>query len=194
MSRFTRLLAVSIMSAAVFLPAAVHAAVVSITHDRLAQCGHGNVVCEGVQAFSLSALESGLVQLPITSNQAQDFVIVNDTGAPVRFLQLMFFGQLSSNTDLTCLLNADAKQILRACMVMGNSSSGEVTSTLRGPIDPPAEFTFVSDSGQSGIPEGGYFDISVSGFSHDGADRGYITGTGVPPVTTGGGPHGPPST
>ena len=192
MSRFTHLLTLSIISSAAFLPASVHAAVVSISHDRLAECGRGNVVCDGVQAFSLSALESGLVQLPVTSNKAQDFVIVNDTGAPVHMLQFSYFGRLSSNTDLTCHLASDAKQMFHSCTVVGSADAGDASSTLRGLIDPPAEFTYVSDTSQAGIPPGGYFDISVSGFSHGGSDRGYLTGTGG--QSTGGGPLGPPST
>lgn len=179
MGRFTRLFLLSMISAATVVPPAVRAAVVAISHDRLEQCGHANVVCDGAQPFSLSALESGMVQLPITSNEAQDFVIVNDTGAAVRVLQFSFFGQLSSNTDLTCHLQADALQLFHSCTVVGTASEGNGTSTLRGLIDPPAEFTFVADSSQSGIPEGAFFDITVSGFSHGGADRGYLTGTGT---------------
>lgn len=192
MSRLTRLLGLSIISSAAFMPAVVHAATVAVSHERLSQCGRGNVVCDGVQAFSLAALESGLVQLPISSDKAQDFVIVNDTGAPVRMLQFSYFGRLSSNTDLTCHLAADAKNLFHSCTVVGSGDAGDGTSTLRGLITPPAEFTFISDSGQQGILPGGYFDISVSGFSHGGCDRGYLTGTGS--QSTGGGPLGPPST
>ena len=189
---FTRLSIITVISAAAFLPVASHSQIVSIAQSKLDQCGHGNVVCDGVQAFSLAALESGLVQLPINRNQANEFVIVNDTGAPVRSLQFSFFGQLASNAQLACHIEGGAQQILHSCTVVGTAAAGDGTSTLRGLIVPPAEFTFISDSSQSGIVQGAVFDIRTAGFAHAGSDHGYLSGTGG--STTGsGGPLGPPS-
>lgn len=178
MSLFNRLSIATIISAAASLPSIGHAQIVSIAQSKLDHCGHGNVVCDGVQAFSLAAFESGLIQLPINRNQANEFVLVNDTGAPVRFLQFSYFGQLASNSQLTCHIEGAGQQLFHSCTVVGTASEGDGTTSLRGLIEPPAEFTYISDSSQAGIAEGASFDIRTAGFAHGGADRGYLGGTG----------------
>ena len=185
MSLFNRLSIATVISAAASLPAIGHAQIVSIAQSKLDQCGHGNVICDGVQAFSLAAFESGLIQLPINRNQANEFVLVNDTGAPVRFLQFSYFGQLASNAQLTCHIEGAGQQMFHSCTVVGTASSGDGTTSLRGLIEPPGEFTYVSDSSQAGIPEGATFDIRTAGFAHGGEDRGYLGGPGIPPSTGG---------
>ena len=158
-----------------------HAAIISISDPKLSQCGHGGVVCNGTLAFSLTELEMGAVQLPIQNSQTPEFVIVNDTGAPVTNLQLLFVGQLASNSSMNCQINGGGQRMLHSCVVTGNGSAGDGTSNLTGPIDPPVQLNFISAANQQGIAPGELFDIKTSGFASAGQDHGYITGvsTGV---------------
>ena len=166
-----------------------NAAIISISDQKLSQCGHGGVVCNGTNAFSLTELEMGVVQLPIQNSQTPEFVIVNDTGAPVTNLQLLFVGQLAFNSNMNCQINGGGQQMLHSCIVIGNGAAGDGTSNLRGPIDPPVQLNFIAAANQQGIASGELFDIKTSGFASAGQDHGYITGAGTGPT----GPTGPPS-
>jgi exosortase/archaeosortase len=163
-----------------------HAAIISISGPKPNQCGHGGVVCNGLNAFSLTELEMGVVQLPIQNSQTPEFVIVNDTGSPVTNLLLLFVGQLASNSSMNCQINGAGQQMLHSCVVIGTGASGDGTSTLTGPIDPPVQLNFIAAANQQGIAPGEFFDIKTSGFASAGQDHGYITGV----ARTG---EGPPS-
>ena len=164
-----------------------NAAIISISQQKLSQCGQGGVVCNGTNAFSLTELEMGFVQLPVQNSQTPEFVIVNDTGASVTNLQLLFVGQLASNSDMTCQINGAGQQMFHSCLVMGNGAAGDGTTNLIGPIDPPVQLNFISAANQQGVAPGELFDIKTSGFASAGQDHGYITGIGTG-VKTGGGP------
>ena len=156
-----------------------HAAIISISDPKLSQCGHGGVVCNGTNAFSLTELEMGTVQLPIQNSQTPEFVIVNDTGAPVINLQLLFVGQLASNSSMNCQINGGGQQMFHSCVVIGSGAAGDGTATLTGPIDPPVQLNFISAANQQGIAPGELFDIKTAGFASAGQDHGYITGAGT---------------
>lgn len=164
----------------------LHAQIVAVSDSKLSQCGHGGVVCNGSSAFSLTELQQGIIRLPISNSQTPEFVIVNDTGAPVTLLQFSFYGQLAPNASLNCQISGGASQFLRSCNLTGNAD-GSGTQTLHGPIDPPAEFSFIASGSQQGIPNGTFFDLKTSGFAHAGQDNGYLSGSGG-----GSGHTGPP--
>jgi hypothetical protein len=165
----------------------LHAQIVAVSDSKLSQCGHGGVVCDGTSAFSLTELQQGIIHLPISNSQTPEFVIVNDTGAPVTLLQFSFYGRLAPNAILNCQISGGAALFLRSCNLTGNAAGGDGTPTLHGPIDPPAEFSFIASGGQQGIPSGAFFDLKTAGFAHAGQDNGYLSGSGG-----GSGPSGPP--
>jgi hypothetical protein len=145
----------------------MRAATVSVTGEKVKQCRHGGVICDGSNAFSLTELMNGSLQLPIDDNAEHEFVMVNDTGSPVSLLRLLFVGVLSRNTKVDCGIEGDAWQMFDGCMVTGNAA------------DPPVQFTFSAGDTQ-GVPAGALFSIKVNGFSHCGQDRGYLTGKKSP--------------
>ena len=185
-----RLFGFALFAASALSCSGLHAQIVAVTDSKLSQCGHGGVVCDGAWAFSLYELQQGWIQLPISNSHTPEFVIVNDTGAPVTLLQFSFYGQLASNASLNCQISGGAAQFFRSCNLTGNAQSGDGTATLRGPISPPAEFSFVASGSQQGIPYGAYFDLKTAGFAHAGQDNGYLSGVGS---GGSGGPTGPPS-
>jgi hypothetical protein len=177
-----RLLAVFFM---LFLGAAItprmHAATVAISNERFSQCWFFGIVCDGQNAFSLTQLENGTVQLPVNDNNNHEFVIVNDTGQRIRTLQLYFIGDLSSSTSLNCQLQGTALLFFQSCLMSESGSSSRPAWELRGPITAPVEFTFSASPWQWGITPGAYFDVVVTDFGHcgfnNGTINGYITGT-----------------
>lgn len=168
------LLMAGLVSGAMFSTVA-HAQIVSIADQKLKQCGSGSVVCDGVSAFSLRDIENGVVQLPIADSHTPEFVVVNDTGAPVRYLTLTYFGELSANAHMGCQVDGKAKQYVGSCMVLDEGSANGASSIV-SPVTPPVELAFIASSQDSGIPEGAYFDIKTAGFSHGGQDQGYLSG------------------
>jgi len=172
-----------LLAAVVIAPAlnsVAHGQIVSISGQKANQCGHGGVVCNGSQPFSLTELESGAIQLPVGGSQTPEFVIVNDTGRPLTVLQFSYFGELAPNAGMTCQINGPAQQDFGSCTVIATDTAGAGTNNLTGPVNTPVEFTFVSSSQQAGIPDGVTFDIKTAGFAHAGQDQGYFTGNYKP--------------
>jgi len=182
--------AIALLAAVVVAPALssiAHGQIVSIAGEKANQCGHGGVVCNGHQPFSLTELESGAIRLPVGASQTPEFVIVNDTGRPVTMLQFSYFGALAANAGMTCQINGPAQQVFGSCTVTAQDTAGSGSNNLTGPVNTPVEFTFVSSSEQYGIANGVTFDIKTAGFSHACQDQGYFSGNGNAH------PLGPPS-
>jgi hypothetical protein len=178
-----RLSLIATLSAASFLlPVTMKAATVIISPQRFHDCGRFNIFCYGHQPYSLTAFENGTVQLPVGSFFGdREFVLVNDTGQPVRMLQFSYFGSLNWYMNMSCGLEDGGYLLFHSCTVAGSGSSGDGTWILKARITPPVEFTYISASWQEGVPPGAYFDIKTFGFSpliFGGSDRGYLSGTG----------------
>lgn len=163
---------------ALFWTPICRADIISITPSTLNQCGQGGIVCNGTQAFSLTALENGSIQLGISNSQTPAFVIVNDTGSTVTNLSFSYYGSLATNANLNCQINGGAQAWFNSCTVTGNGASGSGTTTLNGPIMPPAQFNFLAGT-DTGIINGADFNITTASFAHAGQDSGYISGINV---------------
>lgn len=188
----------TLSAAAVLLPTTARAATVIVSQQRFHDCGMFNVFCYGHRPYSLTAFENGTVRLPVGSFFGdREFVLVNDTGAPVRMLQFSYFGTLNWYMDMSCGLQDGGLEFFHSCTVAGSGSSGDGTWILKARITPPVEFTYISSSWQEGVPPGEYFDIKTFGFSPNifgGNDCGYLSGTGssTPPSGDGGTSPGAP--
>jgi hypothetical protein len=146
------------------------------------ECGRGFYFCNGRQAYSLTEIESGAIQIPVFPILPGRVVIVNDTGRTVDTLQLSFTTIQLFSFDVQCVIEQNMKQYLGSCNVAKTYSglSRNLFSTVT------AEFTF--DAGQKGgIPDGEYFDITTVGF----LPGGYLCG-GNGDGGGGTGPTGPP--
>ena len=86
--------AAAILAASSFLGSPAHADIISISDQKLSQCGSGGIVCDGSRALSLTAIVNGFVQLAIADSQTPEFVVVNDTGATVRISRSIILGHL----------------------------------------------------------------------------------------------------
>ena len=156
-------------SVAFFSPPSSRAAVVSISHEKVNECGRGFVFCNGRQAYSLSEIESGAIQIPVFPILPSEVVIVNDTGHTVNTLQLSFTTIQLFSFDVQCLIQSSMRPDLSACNV-AKSSSG-FSRNLFSSVT--ADFTF--DAGnKKGIQDGEYFDITTIGF----LPGGYLCGGG----------------
>ena len=109
-------------SVAFFSPPSSRAAVVSISHERVNECGRGFVFCNGRQAYSLSEIESGAIQIPVFPILPSEVVIVNDTGHTVNTLQLSFTTIQLFSFDVQCLIQSSMRPDLSACNVAKSSS------------------------------------------------------------------------
>ena len=168
---FRRLSLVFLASAAAALlaPTPAHAAIVSISHEKLEQCGRGFVFCNGRQAFSLTEIENGTLQIPVFPILPSEVVIVNDTGQTVTSLQFTLTTLAFFSFDIQCQIQPNAKRYFDSCNVAkgSNGVSRDPFSTVS------AEFTFTAPNG-GGVPDGGYFDITTLGF----LPGGYLSGSG----------------
>jgi PEP-CTERM motif len=173
--RIFSLVVASVLAVSGLAASSAKADIVSITQQTLSQCGQGSIVCDGTSAFSLTAIEDGSVQLLISNSQTPSFVVVNDTGSTITDLTFDYFGVLASNANLNCQINGPAQSEFSSCTVTGVGSSGSGTTTLNGPITPPAVFNFIAGSG-TGIAAGADFDITTASFAHAGQDNGCLTG------------------
>jgi hypothetical protein len=185
-----RLFSLVILLIGAALPLQLHAATfVTLGNGQLDHCWYHNIACDNLNAFSLTQLENGLVQLPVNNDPFHEFVIVNDTGSPVTSLKLYFVGQISSNDSLGC--GSDGWFFFYGCSIAGNDGAGHASPfLLPGPVTPPAEFIFTPNPwDHQGIPNGAYFDIQVSNLDvggscghHNNNDAssisGYLTGSG----------------
>jgi hypothetical protein len=168
-------------ASALLAPTPAHAAIVSISHDKLNQCGRGFVFCNGRQAYSLSEIESGALQIPVFPILPSEVVIVNDTGHAVTSLQFTLTTLALFSFDIQCQIQSSAKLYFNSCNATKESSgfSRNLFSTVS------ADFTFTATN-SGGIPDGAYFDITTIGF----LPGGYLCGGGG---DDGSGPQGPPS-
>lgn len=163
-------LSLAVLASAAFLsPPSSHAASVSISHERFNECGRGFVFCNGRQAYSLSEIENGSIQIPVFPILPSEVVIVNDTGHTVDTLQLSFTTLQLFSFDVQCIIQSSMRPNLSSCNV-AKSSSGFSRNIFNSVS---AEFTF--DAGKKkGIPNGEYFDITTVGF----LPGGYLSGSG----------------
>lgn len=178
MNLFGRL-SLIVLAAGAFLspPQSRAAAIVSISHQKVAQCGFGFVFCNGRQAYSLSEIESGALQIPIFPLLPSELVIVNDTGSTVTSLQFTFTTLQILSFDVQCQIASDAREFLDACRVAKSSSGFRLD-----PFSPvSAEFTFSANHAE-GIPNGAYFDVTTAGF----LPGGYLCGGSGDPGGGGG--------
>lgn len=158
-------------ASALFAPTpAKAAAIVAITHEKFDHCGRGFVFCNGHQAFSLTEIENGTVQIPIFPILPSEVVIVNDTGHTVTSLQFTLTTLELFSFDMKCLIEGDAHDYFDSCKVTKESSglSRDLFSTLS------AQFTFTAKH-TDGIPDGEYFDLKTIGF----LPGGYLVGGGT---------------
>ena len=120
--RFFGPFSLAIVASAAFLSATPsRAAIVAITHDKLDQCGRGLYICNGTQAYSLSEIESGAIQIPVFPILPSEVVIVNDTGHTVNTLQLSYSTIQLFSFNIQCLIESDAKDYFSSCNVADNS-------------------------------------------------------------------------
>jgi uncharacterized membrane protein YgcG len=153
-------LSLAVLASAAFLsPPSSHAAVVSISQEKANECGRGFVFCNGRQAYSLSEIESGAIQIPVFPILPSEVVIVNDTGHTVNTLQFSFTTIQLFSFDVQCLIQPSLKSDLKTCNVTKTSSglSRNLFSTVS------ADFTFEAGN-KKGIEDGEYFDITTIGF------------------------------
>src|ERR1700751_865791 len=143
-------LSLAVLASAAFLsPPSSRAAVVSISHEKLNECGRGFVFCNGQQAYSLSEIESGAIQIPVVPILPSEVVIVNDTGHTVNTLQFSFTTIQLFSFDVQCIIQGNMKPYLSTCDVTKSSSS--LSRNLFGTVS--ANFTF--DAGKKeGIHNG----------------------------------------
>ena len=177
-------------SVAFFSPPSSRAAVVSISHERVNECGRGFVFCNGRQAYSLSEIESGAIQIPVFPILPSEVVIVNDTGHTVNTLQLSFTTIQLFSFDVQCLIQTTMKPYLSTCNVAKTSSG--FSRNLFSSVS--ADFTFNAGK-KEGIQDGEYFDITTIGFLPGGylcGGQGSGDGGGGDGNGGGSGPTGPP--
>src|SRR6201996_9049391 len=149
-------------SVAFFSPPSSRAAVVSISHEKVNECGRGFVFCNGRQAYSLSEIESGAIQIPVFPILPSEVVIVNDTGHTVNTLQFSLSTIQLFSFDVQCLIQSSAKQYFNSCNVADNSQG--FTGGFPGLFNQvTADFTFKAGN-EAGIPDGAYFDLVTIGF------------------------------
>lgn len=156
---YVRLAALALVLTAFVTPPKSHAAFVSISAQKLNQCGRGFVFCNGRQAYSLSEIESGALQIPIFPILPSEVVIVNDTGATVTDLQFTLTTLQLLDFDVQCQIAPSAMSLLGKCTA-ANLSSGFSPN----PFSPVSvQFDYTANN-KSGIPNGAYFDLTTVGF------------------------------
>jgi hypothetical protein len=175
-------LSLAVLASAAFLsPPSSHAAAVSISHERVNECGRGFVFCNGRQAYSLTEIENGTIQVPVFPILPSEVVIVNDTGHTVDTLQFSFTTLQLFAFDVQCLIQPSMRSELSTCNVTKTSSG--FSHNLFGTVS--ADFTFDARN-KKGIQDGEYFDITTIGF----LPGGYLCGGGGDGGSGGGGGGG----
>ncbi|HLI76873.1 MAG TPA: Ig-like domain-containing protein [Acidobacteriaceae bacterium] len=173
-------------------------------HDRDHE--DADLVCNERKAFSLSAFQNGLIHLPVNGHEHRRFVMINDTGAPVKLLQFSFLGTLDADAHLHCRVNGTAHKSFESCDISGwtpatdkkeagdhdrdaflqddcdKDHRGDHDSGIA--VDASPEFSYIAGTAQAGIPAGAYFDIRADGFRAHEGDKGYLTGLGITTVAS----------
>lgn len=155
-----RLSVLVLILAALMTPSKSSAQIVSLSAPKLEQCEHGFVFCNGRQAYSLSEIESGALQLPIFPFLPSEVVIVNDTGAPVMELHFTLTTYQSLDSFVQCRIAPSARSLLKTCT--GTTLNSGFSSNPFNLVS--VQFDYEADH-KKGIPEGAYFDISTVGFA-----------------------------
>lgn len=198
MKVFCRLSLAVLASVAFLSPPSSRAAVLSISHGKVNECGRGFYFCNGRQAYSLTEIESGAIQIPVFPILPGRVVIVNDTGHTVNTLSFTFSTIQLFSFEIQCIIESDMRQDLSSCNIAKNPSG--LSRNLFNSVS--ADFTFNAGK-KGGIPDGEYFDITTIGFlpggylcgGHDPGDGGGGGGDGGGGSGGGGGgtgPTGPP--
>jgi uncharacterized membrane protein YgcG len=180
-----RLSLVVLASAAFLSPPSSRAAVLSISHGKVNECGHGFYFCNGRQAYSLTEIESGAIQIPVFPILPGRVVIVNDTGHTVNTLSFTFSTIQLFSFEVQCIIESDMRKDLSSCNVAKNPSG--ISRNLFNSVS--ADFTFNAGN-KGGIPDGEYFDITTIGFLPGGYLVGGTGGDGGGGGTGGGGGGG----
>ena len=108
----------AVLASVAFLsPPSSRAASVSISHERANECGRGFVFCNGHQAYSLTEIENGTLQIPVFPILPSEVVIVNDTGHTVDALQLSFTTLQLFSFDVQCIIQSNMRPYLSSCNV-----------------------------------------------------------------------------
>jgi hypothetical protein len=184
--KFLCRLSLAVLASAAFLsPPSSHAASVTISHNRFNECGRGFVFCNGRQAYSLSEIESGALQIPVFPILPSEVVIVNDTGHTVNSLEFSFTTLQLFSFEVQCFIAPTMQQYLSSCNV-AKSTSG-FSRNLFSSVS--ADFTFNAGR-KGGIPDGEYFDITTIGFMPGGFICGHGGDGGSGPTCGNGGPCG----
>lgn len=197
-----RLSLVVLASAAFLSPPSSRAAAISISQQKVSECGHGFIFCNGRQAYSLTEIENGTLQIPIFPILPSEVVIVNDTGHTVNRLQFSFSTIQLFSFEIECIIDPSMRQDLSSCNI-AKSTSG-LSHNLFSSVS--ADFTFNANN-KKGIADGEYFDITTVGFLPGGylcggqdpgnggtGDTGGTGGTGNTGGTGGTGTPGTPGT
>lgn len=160
----------ALLLAASLTPSKSSAQFVSVSAPKFEQCGHGFVFCNGRQAYSLTEIESGALQIPIFPFLPSEVVIVNDTGATVTDLQFSLTTLQFLDSFVQCQIAPSARSLLKQCTA-SNLNSG-FNSNPFSLVS--VQFDYEADH-KKGIPDGAYFDITTVGFF----SGSYIGGSGT---------------
>jgi hypothetical protein len=174
-ARFSVLALVPVL-AALMTPPKCSAQFVSISASKVDQCGRGFVFCNGRQAYSLSEIENGSLQIPIFPFLPSEVVIVNDTGATLTDLQFTLTTLRLLDSFVQCQIAPSARSLLKDCTA-ANLNSG-FSSNPFSLVS--VQFDYTADN-KKGIVNGAYFDITTVGFisgSYIGGGNGGSTGSG----------------
>jgi len=175
-------LSLAVLAFAAFLsPPSSRAAILSISHGKVNQCGRGFYFCNGTQAYSLTEIESGAIQIPVFPILPGRVVIVNDTGHTVNTLSFTFNTIQLFAFEVQCIIESDMNKDLSSCNTAKNPSG--LSRNLFNSVS--ATFTFKAGK-KDGIPDGEYFDITTIGFM----PGGYLCGGGGGTGSGGGGDGG----
>lgn len=177
MRLYVRLSVLILVLAALMTPPKSSAQFVSVSAPKPHQCGQGFIFCNGREAYSLSEIESGALQIPIFPLLPSEVVIVNDTGATVTNLQFTLTTFQILDSFVQCQIDPSARSLLKQCTATNlNSGFGSNPFSLVS-----VEFTYTADN-KKGIANGAYFDIATVGFisgSYLGGSSGSGSGTGT---------------
>ena len=137
----------------------------------------GGVHClVGDLPISLTAVLNGLA-LFVGVSQTPSWNLINDTGAALTSLTLVYSGALASNSFID--MQISGTNIFKACTATtatgvvtsdANCGSGDVTA-----LDPALPLKMVW-SGGTGVAADGVFNVGTASFAHAGADTGCISG------------------
>jgi len=178
--RWKGLTLVVLLVAAVFAGGQFAAAqIVSINGDQTnpANCGSGNIVCNGNTPFLLSQVLNGTTPLSIPANSTPEFMIEDDLGGTLSSLTLVFTGSLASNANINCQVNGwPSNQGYQS--PFGNQNCTVNGLLQHGPMGQTPDTIFWSEGsgGTAGLTDGELFDVNTASFAHAGQDHGELTG------------------